>query len=173
MCPLEWPQIAPGRFLLPSHICTRVLAVAATGALMAGWTAIPSSAQTPSTPGANSLLLPPSHEEVAEEERATWSLKKFPAQPYMREYNWQFPSDTIPFFRDSLVQYVARSYYFTRDNFDGTRTQALAGGGWIGFRSGLIGDMFGVHTVYYTSQKLFGPLDEDGTKLLAPGQNSL
>ena len=30
-----------------------------------------------------------------------------------------------------------------------------------------------MHAAYYTSQKLFAPPDEDGTKLLAPGQNSL
>ena len=91
----------------------------------------------------------------------------------MNEIYWQFPSDTPAFFRDSLLQFVARTYYLTRDNFDGTRSQAWAAGGWLAFRSGLIGDMFGVHAAYYTSQKLFGPLDEDGTKLLAPGQNSL
>ena len=68
---------------------------------------------------------------------------------------------------------MARTYYLTRDNFDGSKSQAWAAGGWVAFRSGLIGDVFGVHAAYYTSQKLFGPLDEDGTKLLAPGQNSL
>ena len=91
----------------------------------------------------------------------------------MREVYWQYPSDTPAFFRDALLQYVARTYYLTRDNFDGTKSQAWAAGGWIAYRSGLIGDMFGVHAAYYTSKKLFGPLDEDGTKLLAPGQNSL
>src|SRR5437868_9823291 len=32
--------------------------------------------------GSNSQLLPPSREELADEERQTWSLKKFPSQPY-------------------------------------------------------------------------------------------
>ena len=91
----------------------------------------------------------------------------------MNEIYWQWPSDTPAFFRDSLMQFVARTYYLGRDNFDGSTSQAWAAGGWIAFRSGLIGDLFGVHAAYYTSQKLFGPLDEDGTKLLAPGQNSL
>jgi outer membrane porin, OprD family len=118
-------------------------------------------------------LLPPSREEIADQERLSWTLKKFPPQPYMNEIYWRWPSDTPAFFRDSLLQFVARTYYLTRDNFDGSRSQAWAGGGWIAFRSGLIGDLFGVHAAYYTSQKLLGPLDEDGTKLLAPGQNSL
>ena len=118
-------------------------------------------------------LLPPSHEEIADQERLSWTLKKFPPQPYMNEIYWRWPSDTPAFFRDSLLQFVARTYYMTRDNFDGSRSQAWAAGGWVAFRSGLIGDLFGVHAAYYPSQKLFGPLDEDGTKLLAPGQNSL
>ena len=113
-------------------------------------------------------LLPSSREEIADQERLSWTLKKFPSQPYMNEIYWQYPSDTPAFFRDSLLQFVARSYYLTRDNFDGSRSQAWAAGGWVAFRSGLIGDMFGVHAAYYTSQKLFGPLDEDGTKLLTP-----
>lgn len=118
-------------------------------------------------------LLPSSREEIADQERLSWTLKKFPPQPYMNEIYWRWPSDTPAFFRDSLLQFVARTYYMTRDNFDGSRSQAWAAGGWVAFRSGLIGDLFGVHAAYYTSQKLFGALDEDGTKLLAPGQNSL
>ena len=51
--------------------------------------------------------------------------------------------------------------------------QAWAGGGWLAFRSGLIGDMFGVHLAGYTSQPIFAPPDQDGTKLFAPGQNSI
>ena len=42
------------------------------------------------------------------------------------------------FFRDSLVQYVARTYLFSRDNSDGTKSQAAAAGGWLAIRSGLI-----------------------------------
>lgn len=131
-----------------------------------------STAQTTAGNSASGLL-PQSHEEIADNERLSWTLKKYPPQPYMNEMYWHFPDDTPAFFRDSMLQFVARSYYLTRDNFDGTRSQAWAGGGWIAFRSGLIGDLFGVHAAYYTSQKLLGPLDEDGTKLLAPGQNSL
>jgi hypothetical protein len=143
----------------------RVAIAAWVGACVAcGGTATQSHAQS---------LLPPSHEEIADQERLSWTLKKFPPQPYMSEIYWGWPSGTPAFFRDSLMQFVARTYYLGRDNFDGSKSQAWAAGGWIAFRSGLIGDLFGVHAAYYTSQKLFGPLDEDGTKLLAPGQNSL
>jgi hypothetical protein len=104
---------------------------------------------------------------------------KLPPQPYMREIYWrdvsgkELPADTLPFIRDSLVQIVGRTYYMTRDNFDGTRSRAWAGGGWIAYRSGLLADIFGVHAALYTSQKLQGLSDESGTKLLTPDQEPL
>ena len=121
--------------------------------------------------GSNSQLLPPSREEIADEERQSWTLRKFPSQPYMSEFYWRFPSDTPAFFREFLLQFVARTYYLTRDNFDGSRSQAWTGGGWIAFRSGLIADVFGVHAAYYTSQPIFAPSDEGGTRLLNPNQD--
>jgi hypothetical protein len=121
----------------------------------------------------SSPLLPHWYEEVAEQEPLPWTLRKFPSQSYMREYYWNFSDTTPAFFRDSLLQFVARTYYFTRDNFDGSKTQTWAGGGWIAWRSGLIADLFGMHAALYTSQKLYGPLDQDGARLLAPEQNPL
>ena len=118
-------------------------------------------------------LLPADRQEIADQERLSWTLQKFPPQPYMNEIYWQYSRDTPAFFRDSLVQFVARTYYLTRDNFDGSRSQAWAGGGWLAFRSGLIGDVFGVHIAGYTSQPIYAPFDEGGTKLLAPPQNSI
>ena len=119
-------------------------------------------------------LLPASRSELADEERISWTLQKFPPQPYMNEIYWrQYTADTPAFFRDSLLQFVARTYYLTRDNFDGSKSQAWATGGWVAYRSGLIGDVFGVHAAFYTSQPIFAPIDEGGTKLLAPPQNSI
>jgi hypothetical protein len=118
-------------------------------------------------------LLPADREEIADQERLSWSLSKFPSQPYMNEIYWQYSKDTPAFFRDSLVQFVARTYELTRENSDGSKSQALATGGWAAFRSGLIGDMFGIHVAAYTSQPVSAPLDQDGTKLLSPGQNSI
>ena len=136
-----------------------------------GWVGAvtPSQAQTSS----NSQLALPSHDEVADEDRPSWTLQKLPTQPYMNEIYWRWPSDTPAFIRDSLFQFVTRTYYLTRNNFDGSKSQALASGGWLAFRSGLIGDVFGMHVAYYTSQNLYGPFDEGGTKLLTPDQNSL
>jgi hypothetical protein len=127
----------------------------------------------PGTVTSYSQLLPVDRQEIADEERLTWSLKKFPSQKYMNEIYWQFPSDTPAFFRDSLAQFVSRSYYLTRDNFDGSKSQAWAAGGWLAFRSGLLWDTFGVQAAYYISQPLFAPDDESGTKLLNPQQDPL
>ncbi len=151
----------------------RRVAAFAMRIVFAAWIAVCMIWASPARQSHAQTLLPPSREEIADQERLSWTLKKFPSQPYMNEIYWRWPGDTPAFFRDSLLQFVARTYYLTRDNFDGSRSQAWAAGGWVAFRSGLIGDLFGVQAAYYTSQKLFGPLDEDGTKLLAPGQNSL
>ena len=128
--------------------------------------------QTPDS-GSISSLTPPIKDDVANEATGSWTLKKLPAQPYMRELYRQFPDDTPAFFRDSLFQVVARTYYLTRDNSDGTKSQAWTAGGWIAYRSGLIGDIFGVHAAVYTSEKLFAPDDEPGTKLLTPDNQPL
>jgi len=119
-----------------------------------------------------------SHVEVAQRHVDSTAAWKLPPQPYMREIDWrdvfgQFKDDTPLFFRDSVIQIVARSYYLTRNNFDGTRSQAWAAGGWIAYRSGLIANFFGVHGAFYTSQKLYGPQDESGTLLLNPEQKPL
>ena len=163
---------APGRYTFKFSRRRRV-AEFTMRVVIAAWIGVCVACFGTTTQSHAQSLLPPSHEEIADQERLSWTLKKFPPQPYMNEIYWRWPSDTPAFFRDSLMQFVARTYYLGRDNFDGSKSQAWAAGGWIAFRSGLIGDLFGVHAAYYTSQKLFGPLDEDGTKLLAPGQNSL
>ena len=128
---------------------------------------------TASSTSSASQTRPSSREEIADDEPLSWTLKKFPTQKYMNEIYWKPSSDTPAFFRDSMLQFVTRSYYLTRDNFDGSESQAWAGGGWVAFRSGLIANTFGVHAAYYTSQNLFGPEDESGTKLLNPDQNAL
>jgi hypothetical protein len=141
--------------------------------LAAGWIGVCVGSLGAVAPSRAQQLLPADREEIADQERLSWTLQKFPPQPYMNEIYWQYSKDTPAFFRDSLLQFVARTYYFTRDNSDGSKSQAWAAGGWLAFRSGLIGDLFGVHVAAYTSQPIFAPPDEGGTKLLAPGQNSI
>ena len=152
----------------------------------AGWASTATQAQpNPSTTETDAAvdsyeeLKVPTHIEVAQQKLRSSITLKLPPQPYMREIYWRdamgrdFPADTPPFIRDSLLQFVARSYYLTRDNFDGSRSRAWAGGGWVAYRSGLIADTFGVHAAFYTSQRLLGQSDEGGTKLLTPEQQPL
>jgi len=73
---------------------------------------------------------------------------------------------------DSEVILHFRSYYFDRLNPGDVTNAAWAAGGWVGYRSGWIGDVLRFGAVAYTSQKLWGPLDKDGSGLLAPGQES-
>ena len=73
---------------------------------------------------------------------------------------------------DSEVMLHFRSYYFDRLNPGDVTNAAWAAGGWVGYRSGWIGDVLRFGAVAYTSQKLWGPLDKDGSGLLAPGQES-
>ena len=66
-----------------------------------------------------------------------------------------------------------RTYYFDQESLTGSQSAAWALGGWAGLRSPWWGDLFQVGIVGYTSQKLYGPEDKDGTKLLAPGQEPI
>ncbi len=78
--------------------------------------------------------------------------------------------DTPPFFRDTKLNLNFRTYYFYRDKYDDTVSEAWALGGALSYQSGWFLDHFGVGSVLYTSQKLYGPDDRDGTLLLKPGQ---
>ena len=65
-----------------------------------------------------------------------------------------------------------RTFYFDTESLTGAKSEAWAVGGWAGVRSPWWGDMFQVGVLGYTSQKLYGPDDKDGTRLLMPGQRS-
>lgn len=74
---------------------------------------------------------------------------------------------------DASMTLHLRSYYFDRQNPDAANNKATAIGGWVGLDSGWLLDRrvrFGA--VGYTSQKVAGPQDEDGTLLLKPDQKS-
>lgn len=150
-------------------LCLAVVAPATqSGAQTSG-----NASQTTDVGYGPSSLVPADRDEVADEDPRTWTLQKLPPQQYMREFYWQSAPDTPAFFRDSLVQIVARTYELNRNNSNGTTAQAWTAGGWLAYRSGLIADMFGVHAAVYTSQPLFAPDGEGGTKLLTPEQSAL
>ena len=80
--------------------------------------------------------------------------------------------DTPAFFRDTKLNFNIREYYFYRDKFDDSINEALALGGALSYQSGWFLDHFGVGAVLYTSQRLYGWQDRDGTLLLKPEQQS-
>ena len=63
-----------------------------------------------------------------------------------------------------------RTYYLDRDKYDDSQSEAWAIGGSAGFKTGYFRERFSLGSTLYTSQKLHGDEDKDGTLLLAPGQ---
>ena len=80
------------------------------------------------------------------------------------------PKETSPFIRDSKWSAQARSFYFDRDKYDGSISEAWAVGGSVTYLSGYVGDVFRIGATGYTSLPLYAPTDKDGTGLLLPGQ---
>ena len=78
--------------------------------------------------------------------------------------------DTPPFIRDTKFDINIRTFYFDRNKFDNTISEAWTLGGALTYRSGWLLDHFGIGAVLYTSQPLYAPEDRDGTLLLQPGQ---
>lgn len=74
----------------------------------------------------------------------------------------------------SNVQYNAelRTMYLDRNKFDGAESAAWAIGGSAGLKTGYFRNLLALGLTGYTSQKLYGPDDKDGTLLLKPGQES-
>ena len=78
--------------------------------------------------------------------------------------------ETPAFFRDTKLNLNLRTFYFYRDKFDNSQSQAWAIGGSLAYKSGYAFDRFALGATVYTSQPLYAPKDRDGTLLLAPGQ---
>lgn len=72
--------------------------------------------------------------------------------------------------KDTTFNFNLRTYYMDRDKFDDTESQAWAAGGWAGVKTGYFLDHISLGLTGYTSQRLEGDEDQDGTLLLAPGQ---
>jgi hypothetical protein len=67
-----------------------------------------------------------------------------------------------------------RTYYYDQTSMSGgAPSTAWALGGWIGARSPWWGDVFQAAVNFYTSQRLYGPAGEGGTKLLQPDQAAI
>ncbi len=72
---------------------------------------------------------------------------------------------------ETRIDLHLRSFYLDRDRFDGSESSALALGGWVGFKTGHFRERYALGATAYTSQRLYGPEDKDGTGLLQPGQH--
>jgi hypothetical protein len=78
--------------------------------------------------------------------------------------------DFPPFIRDSYLILNIRSFYFDRNRGDGDISTAWALGGSLEYETGKLFDLISLGGEVFTSQKLYGPEDRDGTGLLKPGQ---
>jgi hypothetical protein len=85
---------------------------------------------------------------------------------YVRDYIKGLPT----FFSDTQLDLNIRSFYFDRNRGDGSISTAWALGGSIFYESGKLFDLISVGGEVFTSQKLYGPEDKDGSGLLGPGQ---
>jgi outer membrane OprD family porin len=72
-----------------------------------------------------------------------------------------------PFFRNSALTLKLRTFYFNRDthkaNAGDSSNEAWALGGSLAYQSGWYKEFLSIGTEVFTSQKLYGPRDRDGT----------
>jgi hypothetical protein len=114
---------------------------------------------------------PSSTDEVKTPMGRTFEEKEKPPLPRFFPWLKEQLKDTPAFFRDTKLNLNLRTYYFYRDKYDDTKSEAWTLGGALSYQSGWFLDRFSVGGVLYTSQKLFGPEDRDGTLLLKPSQD--
>ncbi len=75
-----------------------------------------------------------------------------------------------PFTRDLTFEIAPRWYFRNALNADGSRSVAAAFGGAFGFQTGWLEEFLRIGLTGFTSQRLYGPPDRDGSGLLAEGQ---
>jgi hypothetical protein len=76
------------------------------------------------------------------------------------------------FLGDSSLVLKPRTYYLDRDRDTKADSVGWALGGALEYKSGWFNDWLRFNATAYTSQKLYGPDDKDGTGLFKPGQES-
>ena len=109
--------------------------------------------QTDATPSSTESGQSPLDESFAPATRADWVRE-------MRRKAWE----------DTRFDAEIRTYDFDRDRYDSRESEAWAIGGSVALKTGYFRERFAFGATGYTSQKLRGPEDKDGTTLLAPGQ---
>ena len=79
--------------------------------------------------------------------------------------------DLPPFFRDTDLKLHFRSYYFDRKNPEGgPYNEAWTFGGWAGYKSGWLFDVFGIGATLLRLRTALRAGRQWGTLLLKPGQ---
>ncbi len=79
--------------------------------------------------------------------------------------------NTTPFIRDTKLDVNLRTYYFYRDKYDSSKSEAWALGGSISYQSGYFLDHLAMGATFYTSQPLYAPSDRPGSLLLSSEQD--
>lgn len=90
--------------------------------------------------------------------------------PYPEGVVVPLEEEASPFLRDSRFSAQLRTFYFDRDKYDGSTSEAWALGGSLTYQSGYVADFLRFGATAYTSQPLYAPDEKDGTLLLKPGQ---
>ncbi len=98
------------------------------------------------------------------------SFAEKPTEPGLFPWLKEELKDTPPFFRDTKLSLNIRTYYFDRNKFDNSNSEAWALGGSLSYQSGWLFDRLSAGAVLYTSQSLYAPDGRDGTSLLRTGQ---
>ncbi|HAJ93090.1 MAG TPA: outer membrane porin, OprD family [Gammaproteobacteria bacterium] len=75
-------------------------------------------------------------------------------------------------FREGALDLQLRNYYFNRVRDDNPNLETWAQGGVLSYATPSWKNRLRLGATLYTSQKLYGPKDKDGAKLLKPGQDS-
>ena len=73
--------------------------------------------------------------------------------------------------QDTRFDAQVRTYFLDREKYDDSDSEAWAVGGSAGLKTGYFRERFALGATAYTSHRLHGPEDEDGTLLLEPGQH--
>jgi hypothetical protein len=119
------------------------------------------TAQAPAAVDSNEVETPDSTEQG--QVQMSDSFDNRPIKALLRE-------SSLAGLRDITYNTQIRSFYLDRINFDNSMSQAWTLGGSAGLKTGYFGDVVALGATGYTSQRLEGPLDKDGTILLQPGQ---
>ncbi|MFK5923018.1 MAG: OprD family outer membrane porin [Verrucomicrobiota bacterium] len=100
------------------------------------------------------------------------SFKLLPNQVLPRLWDQYMPLTGTPFFDGIDFLVSPRFYYFRRDTENVGIAESAAMGGALEMETGWWQDILRLKLTGYTSQKLYGPVDRDGSSSLRTGQES-